>query len=114
MPYEMSLEPDLDRGRHLYRAALSGELEAAAIRQLSDWLGDAKLNPDASFVIDLTEVSSTGRRARLELRALLRRHAELQDSGRLSVVAPPRRSAAAAAAAAPAAATRFLSVPVPL
>jgi hypothetical protein len=113
MPYEMSLEPDLDRGGHLYRAALSGELEPAAVRQLSEWIGDAKLNPDARFVIDLTQVSGTDRRARLELRALLRRHAELRDSGRLSVLARPRRPAAAAAVA-PVSAASFLSVPIPL
>lgn len=113
MPYEMSLEPDLDRGGHLYRAALSGELEPTAVRRLSEWLGDAKVNPDARFVIDLTAVSATGTRARLELRALMRRHAELRAAGRLSVLAPPRRLAAAAAMA-PAATTSFLSVPVPL
>jgi anti-anti-sigma regulatory factor len=110
MPYEMSLEPDLDRGGHLYRAALSGELDPAAVRQLSEWIGDAKLNPDARFVIDLTAVSRTDRRARLELRALLRRHAELRDAGRLSVLTRPRRSAAAAVAPA----ASLLSVPVPL
>jgi hypothetical protein len=96
VPYELSLEPDLDRGGHVYRAAVSGELEAADVRELSDWLADAKLNPDARFEVDLSaSFASAG--ARLELRALLRRHADLQPSRRLSLLAPRRRPAAAAA-----------------
>jgi hypothetical protein len=114
MPYEMSLEPDLDRGGHLYRAVLSGELDPVALRRLSQWPGDAKLNPDASFVIDLTRTTGASRRARVELRAMLRRHAELRDSRRLSVLARPRRSAAASLATAPVAGAPFLSLPAPL
>jgi hypothetical protein len=96
VPYELTLEPDLDRGGHVYRASISGELDPAAVRELSDWLGDAKQNPDARFVIDLSG-SHASARARLELRALLRRHADLQPSRRLRLLAP-RRSAARAAA----------------
>jgi hypothetical protein len=96
MPYELSLEPDPDRGGHVYRASLSGELEPEALRELSDWLADARLNPDASFAIDLSATTGSSRRARGELRALLRRHAELGDARRLTVVAPPRRSRATA------------------
>jgi hypothetical protein len=58
-------------------------------------------------------VSESDRRARLELRALVRRHAELRDSGRLTVVTRRRRSAAAAALA-PGAAASFLPLSVPL
>jgi hypothetical protein len=94
--YELTLEPDLDRGGHVYRASVPGELDPASVRDLSDWLADAKQNPDARFVIDLSESTSTGR-ARIELRALLRRHADLQPSRRLSILTPPRSFAAAAA-----------------
>jgi hypothetical protein len=97
MSYELSLEPDRDRGGHVYRAVVSGELEAAAVRELSEWLGNAKQIPDASFVIDLSE-SVASAQARLELRSLLRTHADLQPSRRLSVLAPQRRPAAVAAA----------------
>ena len=98
MPYELTLVPDHDRGGHVYRAVLAGEIEAAAVRELSDWLGDAKQNPDASFVVDLSS-ATTSAQARLALRSLLRAHADLQPSRRLSVIAPGRRSAATAAAA---------------
>lgn len=98
MPYDLSLEPDSDRGGVVYRAALSGELDAGAVRELSDWLADARLNPDASFLLDLSEATGTNRRARIELRALLRRHRELQAQRRLSVLAPPGRSLAVALA----------------
>jgi hypothetical protein len=90
VPYELSLAPDLDRGGHLYRAALSGELEPSSVRELSEWLADAKQNPDARFVIDLTGTTGSGRRARGEMRALLRRHSDLDERQRLTVLAPPR------------------------
>jgi hypothetical protein len=94
--YELSLEPDLDRGGHVYRASVAGEVEPDAVRELSDWLADAKQNPDASFVIDLS-ASAASPRARVELRALLRRHADLKPERRLSILTPRRSSAAAAA-----------------
>jgi len=97
VPYELSLEPDLDRGGHVYRAVVTGEFDPGAARELSDWVDDAKQNPDASFVIDLSASAATGR-ARIELRSLLRRHADLQPSRRLSVVAPRRHPATVAAA----------------
>jgi hypothetical protein len=101
MPYELSLEPDLDRGGSRYRAVLDGELEPDAVRRLSEWLADAKQNPEASFVIDVSGATGSSRRARLELRALLRRHRELETQRRLSIVAPPRarRRAVAGSAA---------------
>jgi hypothetical protein len=95
VPYELTLEPDLDRGGHVYRAVLSGELDPAAVRELSEWLGDAKQNPDASFVVDLSQ-STGSSSARFEMRSLLRTHADLKLSRRLSILAPRRRSAAAA------------------
>jgi hypothetical protein len=94
VPYDLSLEPDHDRGGHIYRALLSGELEAEEVRHLSDWLADARQNPDASFVIDTSAVRNAGRRARLEMRTLIRRHADLRETRRLSVPSPlyPARS----------------------
>jgi hypothetical protein len=97
MPCELSLEADHDRGGHVYRAVLTGALDPAAVHELSDWVGDAKQNPDASFVIDLSESACTPR-ARFELRTLLRRHADLQATRRLSVLAPRRHPSEAAAA----------------
>ena len=95
MPYELTLTPDLDRGGSVYRVAFESDVEPAAVRNLSDWLADARLNPDASFVIDLSEGARTTPRARFELRALLRRHRQLRIERRLSVVTPARRSTAA-------------------
>jgi hypothetical protein len=96
MPYALSLEPDQDRGGHVYSAVVTGELDPTAVRELSDWVGHAKQNPDARFVVDLSEADCSAR-ARFELRSLLRRHADLQATRRLSVHVPRRRSAAAAA-----------------
>jgi hypothetical protein len=122
VPYELSLAPDPDRGGHRYRAALSGELEPAAVRQLSEWLDDAKQNPDASFLIDLSATTATSRRGRLEMRALLRRHDDLHEQRRLSVLPGPRRGRRAVTAAVAPAAVPFIeraltaagSTPVPL
>jgi hypothetical protein len=97
VPYELTLETDHDRGGHIYRAVVSGELDPAAVRELSDWVGDAKQNPHASFVVDLSRSTSSAR-ARMELRSLLRRHADLQPARRLSVLTPRRSPRAAAAA----------------
>jgi hypothetical protein len=97
MPCELSLEADHDRGGHVYRAVLTGALDPAAVHELSDWVGDAKQNPDASFVIDLSRATYSAR-TRFELRSLLRSHADLQATRRLSVRVPRRRSSAAAAA----------------
>jgi hypothetical protein len=101
MPYEMSLEPDRDRGGHRYEASVSGPLDAAALRGLSDWMADAQLNPDASFVIDLSRSTGSSPRARLEVRSLLRRHRALVRTRRLTVVPPARAARKRGAAAAP-------------
>jgi hypothetical protein len=93
--YELSLEPDRDLGGHVYRAVVSGELWPSDVRELSDWIADAKQNPDVRFVVDLSSAAASPR-ARLELRALLRRHADLQPARRLSLLTPRRVPAAAA------------------
>lgn len=94
MPYELSLEPDLDRGGHVYRAVLGGDVDPDAVRELSEWLSAAKQNPDASFVVDVSH-ATTSARGRFELRALMRRHSDLQVARRLSIFTG-RRSVAAA------------------
>src|SRR4051795_347485 len=109
MPYELSLEPDLDRGGSVYRVLFESAVEPSAIRGLSDWLPDARLNPDARFVIDLSEGAPTTPRARFELRALLRPHRQLTAERRLSVVTPARRVAATASQVAP---VLMLSLPL--
>lgn len=84
MPYEVSLAPDLDRGGHRYRIVLSGDVSSADVRELSDWVSDAKQNPDARFEIDLDSSSVAGVRAQAELQTLLRRHAEVRRARRLT------------------------------
>jgi hypothetical protein len=101
VPYELSLEPDPDRGGSVYRVLFERSVEASAVRRLSDWLADARLNPDARFVIDLSEGARTTPRARFELRALLRRHSQLASERRLVVVTPARRGGAMASQLAP-------------
>src|SRR3954468_12104254 len=105
MPYELTLEPDSDRGGSRYRIVMSGDVAPGVVTELSDWLANAMQNPSASFEIDLTEASRTTRRARLELAALMRRHRGLVDERRLFVVTPRRgrRRVVAGAAAGPAA-----------
>jgi hypothetical protein len=117
MAYELTLEPDRDRGGSRYRVTLSGEVAPAVLRQLSDWLADAMQNPDASFEIDLSEARRTTPRARLELAALMRRHRSLVDERRLVVVTPRRgrrRTVAGAAAGPVGAAASMLAETVPL
>ena len=38
MAYELTLEPDRDRGGSQYRVTLTGEVAPAVVRNLSDWL----------------------------------------------------------------------------
>jgi len=119
MPYELTLEPDRDRGGSRYRIAVNGDVAPAVVRDLSDWLSNAMQNPAASFEIDLTEAGRTSRRARLELAALMRRHRRLVDERRLFVVTPRRagdgrRRVVAGAAAGPAAAASLLAEAIPI
>ena len=119
MPYELTLEPDRDRGGSRYRIAVNGDVAPAVVRDLSDWLSNAMQNPAASFEIDLTEAGRTSRRARLELAALMRRHRRLVDERRLFVVTPRRagdgrRRVVAGAAAGPAAAASLLTEAIPI
>jgi hypothetical protein len=122
MAYELTLEPDRDRGGSRYRIAVSGDVAPAVVRDLSDWLANAMQNPAASFEIDLTDAGRTSPRARLELAALMRRHRGLVDDRRLFVVTPRRASAgdgrrrvvAGAAAGPVGAAASLLAEAVPL
>jgi uncharacterized protein (DUF1778 family) len=101
VPYELTLAPDHDRGGSVYRASFTRVVEPAALRRLSDLLADARLNPDARFVIDLSSGARATPRARFELRALLRRHRQLTDERRLVVVTPARLSGSTALQLAP-------------
>ena len=117
MPYELTLEPDSDRGGSRYRIAVSGDVAPGVVRELSDWLANAMQNPAASFEINLTEAGRTSRRARLELAALMRRHRSLVSERRLFVVTPRRgrRRAVAGAVAGPVgAAASMLAEAVPI
>jgi hypothetical protein len=89
MAYELTLEPDTDRGGHRYRAELTGDADAAAIRELSDWLDDARLNPDARFELALATTRRLGTAERSALDDLLERHRELREERRLTVIEPP-------------------------
>jgi hypothetical protein len=101
--YELTLEPDADRGGSRYRIAVDGDVAPGVVRQLSEWLGNAMQNPVASFEIDLTKAGHTSPLVRLELAALMRRHRSLVDERRLFVVARRRgrRQAVADAAVRP-------------
>jgi hypothetical protein len=90
MPYELSLEPDRDRGGSRYRIDMSGDVTPTVVRQLSDWLANATQNPAASFEINLTTGVRTTPRARLELASLMRRHRRLVKERRLFVLTPKR------------------------
>jgi hypothetical protein len=117
MAYVLTLEPDRDRGGSRYRIAVSGDVDPAVVRDLSDWLANAMQNPAASFEIDLTEAGRTSPRARLELAALMRRHRGLVNDRRLFVVTPGRgrRRVVAGAAAGPVgAAASLVAEAVPL
>jgi hypothetical protein len=72
VPYEVSLGPDLDRGGHRYKVLVSGDVDEAGVRELSEWVAAARQNPDARFEIDIDSASVAGRRAQNELRALMR------------------------------------------
>jgi hypothetical protein len=86
MSYELSLSPDPDRGGHLYRAALTAEAGPQTIRELSAWLADAGVNPDARFELDLCAVGVLDPDARVALDELLARHAALLEERRLTVM----------------------------
>ena len=92
MALDLSLAPDLDRGGHRYDASLTGVVDVCSLRELSDWIASAAQNPDARFVINLSTAAPLGRRARSELRALVRRHGELRRASRLAVVGEARSS----------------------
>jgi hypothetical protein len=86
--YELTLEPDPDRGGSRYRIAVSDDAAPGVVRDLSDWLANAMQNPAASFEIDITGAGHTSPPARLELAALMRRHRSLVAERRLIVVTP--------------------------
>jgi hypothetical protein len=54
MPYEISLDRDLETGLDRYTIVLDEDFSRADSRELADWLRAAAQNPTASFAIDLS------------------------------------------------------------
>jgi hypothetical protein len=83
MPYEISLERDLERGLDRYRIALREGFDSAAAVELGDWLSAAAQNPTAVFSIDVTDAPRRSSRA---ITTLLARCAWLRARRRVEVV----------------------------
>jgi anti-anti-sigma regulatory factor len=84
MPYHVSLMTTSTQQR--YQVRVVDDLDGATARQLGDWLDAARMNPSASFEIDLSEARHVDPRA---LQRLLSRHDALRSERRLDVVGDP-------------------------
>src|SRR4051794_33516994 len=80
MPYHVSVT-DL-AAQQRYEVVVVDELDGTTARHLSEWIEAARLNPGASFHLDLSEARWVDPRA---LRRLLRRHESLRSEGRLEM-----------------------------
>jgi hypothetical protein len=83
MPYEISLDRDLERGLDRYRIAIREGFDAGAANELGDWLTAAAQNPTAVFSIDVTRAPRRSGRA---VTTLLARCAWLRARRRVEVV----------------------------
>jgi hypothetical protein len=83
MPYEISLDRDLERGLDRYTIAISEDFDSVAANELGDWLSAAAQNPTAVFEIDVTRAPRGRGRA---LTTLLARCAWLRARRRVEVV----------------------------
>ena len=83
MPYEISLDRDLERGLDRYTIAIREGFDGAAANELGDWLAAAAQNPTAVFAIDVTRAP---RRAGRAVTTLLARCAWLRARRRVEVV----------------------------
>src|SRR5690348_422893 len=83
MPYEISLDRDLERGLDRYTIAIGEGFDGAAANELADWLAAAAQNPTAVFAID---VSRAPRRTGRAVTMLLARCAWLRARRRVEVV----------------------------
>jgi hypothetical protein len=83
MPYEISLDRDLERGLDRYTIAIRDDFDAAAANELGDWLAAAAQNPTAVFAIDVTRAPLRSSRA---VTTLLARCAWLRTRRRVDVV----------------------------
>jgi hypothetical protein len=54
MPYEISLDRDMETGLDRYTIVLGEDFSRADSRGLADWLRAAAQNPTASFAVDLS------------------------------------------------------------
>jgi hypothetical protein len=104
VPYHVSLESTLDKPQ-LYVVTVIDDFDRTTARALGDWIDVVRLNPEASFALDLSRARHVDPRA---LRRLLARHAELEARGRLEV--DGGRSRGSAVGAARAAATAVVPV----
>jgi hypothetical protein len=96
MPYHVSVTT-IAREQH-YRVVVVDELDRATARHLGDWLDAARLNPGASFEVDLSEARWVDERA---VERLVNRHRSLMSDRRLELVgdATPAGSRLAAVSA---------------
>jgi hypothetical protein len=86
MPYHISQSDSWQDGQR-YEIAIVDELDAATARSLGDWLAVARLNPEATFALDLSRASGVDGRA---LARLLTRHEELTAERRLELAGGER------------------------
>ena len=83
MPYEISLDRDLERGLDRYTIAIGEGFDGAAANELGDWLTAAAQNPTAVFAIDVSRAPSRTGHA---ITTLLARCAWLRARRRVEVV----------------------------
>ena len=95
MPYEISLDRDVERGLDRYTITLGKGFSADEANEVGDWLAAAAQNPTATFRIDVTTVQ---RLSSPPVATLLARSAWLRARRRVEVV---RRQLASLAAVAP-------------
>jgi hypothetical protein len=74
MPYEISLERDLENGLDRYLIVPGDDFDSGDERELSDWLLAAAQNPTASFAIDLSHVGEPGHELRAALAVVRAEH----------------------------------------
>jgi hypothetical protein len=83
MPYEISLDRDLERGLDRYTIAIDEDFDSVAANELGDWVTAAAQNPTAVFEIDVTRAPTRAGRA---VNTLLARCAWLRARRRVDVV----------------------------
>jgi hypothetical protein len=67
MPYEISLERDLETGLDRYLIVLGEDFGRADERELGEWLIAAAQNPTAAFAVDFSKAGEPGEELRTAL-----------------------------------------------